>query len=169
MASRLLMVCTGNICRSAMAAIVLAQHAEQQGCPLQVDSAGVSNEEAGNSIDRRAAQVLSAAGYRVPRHVARQITTDDLKTYDLILAMTSQHYREVERLAKKSRYQLADNQLRMYRSFELETGTRISGQQHLDVPDPWYGNTKDFLETLKTIERVTPHLLAYTNAVDAAQ
>ena len=56
--ARVLMVCTGNICRSAMAHAILEQAAARAGVDVVVDSAGVSDEEAGNPIDRRAARVL---------------------------------------------------------------------------------------------------------------
>ena len=43
---RVVMVCTGNICRSAMAQIVLAQRLRELGVSeVEVSSAGVSNEE----------------------------------------------------------------------------------------------------------------------------
>ena len=64
--ARVLMVCTGNICRSTMAHAVLEQAAARAGVDVVVDSAGVSDEEAGNPIDRRAARVLRDAGYAVP-------------------------------------------------------------------------------------------------------
>ena len=41
---RVVMVCTGNICRSAMAQIVLAQRLRELGVSeVEVSSAGVSN------------------------------------------------------------------------------------------------------------------------------
>ena len=49
-------VCTGNICRSPMAEIVLRKYVEDAGLAdrVQVKSSGVSSEEHGNPIDRRA-------------------------------------------------------------------------------------------------------------------
>ena len=48
-------VCTGNICRSPMAEIILRAEFERRGLGdrVRVMSSGVSDEEYGNPIDRR--------------------------------------------------------------------------------------------------------------------
>ena len=147
--ARILMVCTGNICRSTMAHAILEQAAARAGVDVVVDSAGVSDEEAGNPIDRRAARVLRDAGYAVPDHRARQIRADELGEWDLILAMTSRHLSVLERLADRASADLGQGpRVCLYRDLDPEG----SG----DVPDPWYGGHQDFLDTLEVIERVTP-------------
>lgn len=151
MTYRVLMVCTGNICRSVMAETVLAQRVD--GLEVQVDSAGISAEEEGNPIDYRAARILSDSGYRVPDHRARQLEPADLADFDLILAMTEGHRRGVARLAERSGIQPRD--VRMYRSFDP------TAAGNLDVPDPWYGDLSDFAQTLSTIEAVTPGLIEF--------
>lgn len=153
MTYRVLMVCTGNICRSAIAEVVLQQRCN--GGDIEVDSAGISAEESGNPMDSRAVRVLRQAEYEIPSHQARQIGPEDLDRFDLILAMTHGHYRGVQRLAERTGRPLRDGQLRMYRSFDPTAG---SAQ---DVPDPWYGGMADFLETLQTVEEVTPSLIRF--------
>ena len=67
------MVCTGNICRSAMAEVVLIDRLAAAGVPARgpagvvVTSAGVSDEEHGNPIERRARRLLTAPGTTPPR------------------------------------------------------------------------------------------------------
>ena len=65
-AYRVIMVCTGNICRSAMAEVVLRDRLAAAGSHMRepdgvvVTSAGVSDEEHGNPIDSRARRVLAS-------------------------------------------------------------------------------------------------------------
>lgn len=183
--ARVLMVCTGNICRSTMAHAVLEQEAARAGVDIIVDSAGVSDEEQGNPIDRRAARVLRDAGYTVSDHRARQIRASELGEWDLILAMTSRHLTVLQRLAYRAgveyggapsagggpaggagslsgRAPVSDEGAP---ASELSDGLRICLYRDLDpegsgdVPDPWYGGHQDFLDTLEVIERVTPVIL----------
>lgn len=66
-------VCTGNICRSPMAEIILRTEFERRGLAdkVNVESSGVSDEEYGNPIDRRAVKVLRERGYELPAHHSR--------------------------------------------------------------------------------------------------
>lgn len=160
--ARVLMVCTGNICRSTMAHAILEQAAARAGVDVVVDSAGVSDEEAGNPIDRRAARVLRDAGYAVPDHRARQIRAGELGDWDLILAMTSRHLNVLERLFDRAG---GEHEGAPASALDLAEGPRVCLYRDLDpegsgdVPDPWYGGHQDFLDTLEVIERVTPQIL----------
>ena len=157
--ARVLMVCTGNICRSTMAHAILEQAAARAGVDVVVDSAGVSDEEQGNPIDRRAARVLRDAGYAVPDHRARQIRAGELGEWDLVLAMTSRHLSVLERLFDRAG---VEHEGAPASAADLRQGPRVCLYRDLDpegsgdVPDPWYGGHQDFLDTLEVIERVTP-------------
>ena len=176
--ARVLMVCTGNICRSTMAHAILQQEAARAGVDIVVDSAGVSDEEQGNPIDRRAARVLRDAGYTVPDHRARQIRASELGEWDLILAMTSRHLNVLQRLADRAGVEYggapsagggpaggAGSLSGRAPVSDEGAGPRICLYRDLDpagcgdVPDPWYGGHQDFLDTLEVIERVTPVIL----------
>ena len=73
-AYRIAIVCLGNICRSPMAHVVLAEHGSTTpGSPSgsTVDSSGTGDWHVGDPMDRRAAATLTAEGYDADRHRAR--------------------------------------------------------------------------------------------------
>ena len=172
------MVCTGNICRSAMAEVVLIDRLAAAGVPacgpagVVVTSAGVSDEEHGNPIDRRARRLLAERGYgsgddaaaraaavAVSGHAAHRIGDAELAGADLVLAMTSAHRRELLRRAE--RLGVDADRIRMFRELDPVAGDErhwaavgARTRHGLDVPDPWYGTMEDFVETLDVVERV---------------
>jgi protein-tyrosine phosphatase len=139
---RIMTVCTGNICRSPIAEVVLRDRFAAAGLAerVVVDSSGISDEEDGNPIDRRAAAVLREHGYEVPTHRAHQVTVDEIAHRDLLLAMTARHAQWLRSLDP-------DAEVRLYRSFE--PGAEGSGP---DMADPWYGGREDFERTLEEVE-----------------
>ena len=148
---RVMTVCTGNICRSPMAQVVLADRFERAGLGhvVEVDSTGISDEEHGRPIDRRAQRVLAAHGYGVPAHAARRISRDDLAAHDLLLPMTASHAAALRALAGGQDH-VADR-VRLLRTFDPAAPT--GGPDHLlDVDDPWYGDQAGFEVTLAEIE-----------------
>lgn len=180
-------VCTGNICRSVTAERVLRHHLAETGAEAVVDSAGISDEEAGNPIDPRQARVLVAAGYRTDDHVARQITPEWLAERDLAVAMTARHYRALQRMIADLPAEAAP-ELRMLREFDPRVArsagagghataggdggggaasARFDGAPAPDVEDPWYGELKDFEEILETIEVSVPGITDRLHALAA--
>ncbi|MDO4243615.1 MAG: low molecular weight protein-tyrosine-phosphatase [Actinomyces sp.] len=160
------MVCTGNICRSAMAQIVLIDRLAGSGAgtAVRVTSAGVSAEEHGHPIDPRARQVLHAHGYgegadeasrsvaaSIRGHRASRITDSELKEADLLLAMTRAH--EVELCRRLRALGSDETRVRMFRELDPQAPAQV-GEGALDVQDPWYGTMSDFEDTLEVVERV---------------
>ena len=63
---KIMTVCTGNICRSPTGEFLLKDAAKKAGLDVEVTSSGISDEERGNPIDRRAAKVLTELNIIVP-------------------------------------------------------------------------------------------------------
>ena len=153
-------VCTGNICRSPMAAIILGRHFAERGCRqdrVRVLSSGISDEEHGNPIDPRAALALRLHGYEVPRdHRAHRITPEEIRESDLLLPMTAAHMRALIRLLPCGKR--AD--VRLYRSFDPGLPKPPAGHEDdIDLVDPWYGGPKDFELAISQIEQVAPYIV----------
>ncbi|MDN5657516.1 low molecular weight protein-tyrosine-phosphatase [Brevibacterium sandarakinum] len=158
-------VCTGNICRSVTAERVLQHHLKINDAEAVVDSAGISDEEAGNPIDPHQARVLATAGYRTDDHVARQITSAWLADRDVAIAMTLRHYRALQNLIEDLPAEVRP-QLRMLREFD----PRVAQEAAVDAPasdvdDPWAGELKNFEETLETIEVSVPGITDYLRSM----
>lgn len=173
-----------------MAEEVLREAAQAAGVDVVVDSAGVSDEEHGNPVDRRAARVLREAGYAVPDHRARQVRAGELGSWDLVLAMTRWHLDSLLAMADREGVRVGARDpvgvdIRMYRTLDPAVpsrllplglpgappaGTRRAGYSdddgELDVPDPWYGSHEDFVDTLAVLERTTPRILRLLEDTD---
>jgi len=120
------------------------------------DSAGVSDEERGHRIDPRAARVLTAHGYDVGTHRAREVTAIDLESADLVIAAEPRHIALMRRLAP------AATNLRLLTSFDPVASAGSA------LPDPWYGGASDFEDTLAAIEVSMPALLDHLRGLATA-
>lgn len=98
-AARILMVCTGNICRSPYAERVLRQHlpADQ----VQVGSAG-SGALVDHPIAPDAVILLDELGVDAAGHRARQLTGDLVREADLVLVLSREHRTAVVRLVPRA-------------------------------------------------------------------
>ncbi|NAZ77267.1 low molecular weight phosphotyrosine protein phosphatase [Kineococcus sp. T13] len=158
-------VCTGNICRSPMAEVVLRERFAAAGLAdeVVVDSSGISDEEDGNPVDRRAASVLREHGYEVPRHRAHRVTPEEIASRDLLLAMTARHARWLRTQAPDA---AAAGRVRVYRSFDPAAPATagpgaLADESALDIDDPWYGDRSDFETTLEQVEAAADAVVAH--------
>lgn len=87
---RILFVCTGNICRSAMAEHLLKAWSRERALGLEVRSCGVA-AESHYRMPEGALKALARAGVRDVEHAARLATREPLRWADLVLVMTAAH------------------------------------------------------------------------------
>ncbi|PJM74814.1 low molecular weight protein-tyrosine-phosphatase [Bifidobacterium simiarum] len=152
-------VCTGNICRSPMGEIILRHLVEERGLGdrVRVLSSGVSDEEYGNPIDRRAVKVLLERGYELPaHHFAHRITRKEIEETDLFLPMTASHMRALLRQLPAGKRA----EVHMYRSFDPNLPKPKPGREdEIDLVDPWYGGPREFEVAIDQIEEVAPYIV----------
>ncbi len=152
-------VCTGNICRSPMAEIILRAEFGRRGLAdkVNVESSGVSDEEYGNPIDRRAVKVLKERGYELPaHHFAHRITRDEIERTDLFLPMTASHMRALLRQLPQAKRSAVP----MYRSFDPNLPKPAAGREDsIDLVDPWYGGPREVEVAIDQIEEVAPYIV----------
>jgi protein-tyrosine phosphatase len=149
----ILMVCTGNICRSPTADGMLRHVVQRAGLSdrVLVDSAGTHDYHVGDPPDRRSAAHAKRFGIDLDGLRARQVTVQDFADFDLILAMDEGHYRQLQRLCPP---QYRDR-VKLYLSYAPRFGR--------DVPDPYYGNSDGFDMVWRMCEAVTEALLIEIN------
>ncbi len=157
---RIITVCTGNICRSPMAELMLAD-AFTAACltGAVVDSAGTTSYEAGRPIDPRAARKLMAHGIASQSHIAREWRAEWFASRELILALDVDHYGWLRQAAPDPR---SMDKVRMLRSFD----PAVAGRDLLDqgIEDPWFGGHIDFENTWDLIRAAVPGIVAHVRA-----
>lgn len=141
---KVLVVCTGNICRSPTGEGVLRFLLEKNFLQekIEVDSAGTHDYHVGEPPDRRAIAHAKKRGYDISGLRARQVVPEDFEKFDLVLAMDRGHLRFLERLCPAA----SRHKLRLFAAGE-------------DVPDPYYGGAEHFEEALDLIEKAAKRLL----------
>lgn len=144
---KLLFVCTGNTCRSPLAAAVTRSLAGARGLPLVIDSAGIA-ARAGSPASAAAREVARRRGYRLDGHRARQLVAADLVAFDLVLAMTRAHVAALDALTPRG----AVARVRLLAAYAPGLGVA-------DIADPWAGDLDGYARTLGLIETACAALL----------
>ncbi|MFN2433554.1 MAG: low molecular weight protein arginine phosphatase [Gemmatimonadota bacterium] len=96
---KVLMICSGNTCRSPMAAAILARLAAESGgeATVQVRSAGTGAAE-GAPAAEEAERVAERHGLSLAGHRTQPLTRELLDWADHVLVMEGYHRRAVERM-----------------------------------------------------------------------
>lgn len=142
--TRILMVCTGNICRSPTAEGVLRRKLQQAGLGGQVlvDSAGTQGYHTAEAPDARAIRAAAQRGYDIASLRARPMRPEDFGQFDWLLAMDQTHLDWMRKRAPAgARAQLA-----------LLMPHAQLPQVHTEVPDPYYGGPAGFDHVLDLVE-----------------
>ena len=136
MFDRVIILCTGNICRSPMAWGLLRNAVQSRGLGMRVDSAGLA-ALSGEPPDPAAVRLLAERGIDIRSHIAKQASEKLLLAQSLILTMERAQREYVERTWPVLRG-------RVYRWGEW---------QGFDVPDPYGEDEAAFRDSLAAIDR----------------
>lgn len=146
---RIIMVCSGNICRSPAAEKVLRHKLDAVGLEhIEVDSAGTGSWHAGDDADPRSRAAWERRGYS-GAHMARQFRREWFDERELILVMDDDNFATLKGRAADDSH-LA--KIRYLREFDATA-------QDLEVPDPYYGGPHGFEDMMDFIERACDGLV----------
>ncbi|MFM7724291.1 MAG: low molecular weight protein-tyrosine-phosphatase [Bacteroidota bacterium] len=146
---RILMVCLGNICRSPLADGLLRHKVTQRGLAWEVDSAGTANYHVGAPPDARMVDTARTKGFDISALRARQFSKEDFMRFDRIYVMDRSNYTNVIKVANSQEER--DKVL-----FLLE---HLYPGKEAEVPDPYYGTSKDFNDVFALVDEATNALL----------
>ena len=124
----ILFVCTGNTCRSPMAAALFNKIAIAKNLDVRIESAGIFAND-GEPASNEAIIAMKKYDIDLLGHHAQSINTELIEKSDLILTMTAAHKMVLESAAKDKVYTLSE----------------FAGQD-CDIEDPYGGDVAEYEE-----------------------
>jgi protein-tyrosine-phosphatase len=140
----LLFVCTGNICRSPMAAAIVADEAHSAGINLRVASAG-TGALFGAPAYSPATDALKIVGLSLAEHRSRPLTRQMVADATLVIAVTGRHRDDLRHFFPNDAAKIV--------SFHDITGLG-------DLDDPYGADRLEFLKLRDTLKKGAPKIVA---------
>lgn len=125
---KIMFICTGNICRSAMAHKMLEKKAKEENKDIEVYSCGVFAED-GDVPTYEGIDVMKEYGIDLSKHRATNIRNSNIKDMDVILCATSSHKNNVISMYPELKEKVYT--MKEYAGYD---------KKDIDIKDPWgYG------------------------------
>ncbi|MDP3937344.1 MAG: low molecular weight phosphotyrosine protein phosphatase [Deltaproteobacteria bacterium] len=149
---RVLFVCTGNLCRSPLAAALFLQEARARGAALEASSVGIYASP-GAQPPWEIVQLAREDDLDLSGHSARPVTRQAFDAADLVIVMERGHLDTL-----RSLYGEEEGKLHMLSEF-------IPGRARgMDIPDPFERSLADYRACLARIREGLAGLLRHLGA-----
>ena len=139
---KIMFVCTGNICRSAMAEKMLAKRVKEENLDIEVYSCGVS-AQSGDWPTFFSIEACKDYGVDLAKHRATNIIYSDIEEMDLVLCATESH---------------KDIVLDWYPDLEGKVFTMKEyvndTENGIDIKDPWGYDSEVYRKCASEIESI---------------
>ncbi|ATF08660.1 low molecular weight protein-tyrosine-phosphatase [Candidatus Enterovibrio altilux] len=146
---KILVVCMGNICRSPTGEAILRARAAERGLNVDIDSAGTIGFHAGSKPDYRSKKAGEARGYSFFGIRSRQIKDTDFERCNMILAADKANYADlIDICPPEYKHKIS--------LFLSHSKSKLN-----EIPDPYFGSTRDFEHVLNLIENASDSILDY--------
>lgn len=151
-----LFVCTGNICRSPLAEVLLRNYAKKKGAAhrLKVSSAGTYALN-GNAATWEAQQAAASWGLDLSGHRAREVSRSIMADSDFVLGMTKEHCRWLVR-------EFPEHENKIYLALLFPRKVNWERLDGIDVPDPIGQSVRYYAEVLEMLSPALPRIFDNT-------
>jgi len=153
---KVVLVCTGNTCRSPMAEALLRQMAASRGLEIEVSSAG-THASPGLPASPEAVEVCRRAGIDLTGHRSRRLSAAVVEQADLILTMEHHH-----RVLAAGLYPDAAGRLHALAAYAGESGAA-------GVPDPLGGGREVYQGVYERLASLLDQVLSRIREEDYAR
>ena len=121
MTKSILFVCLGNICRSPLAEGIARSIAVKEGLDVVIDSCGTGDWHVGETPCPDSMRIASERGLDISGQRARQIDSDDLDWFELIIVLDDKNLSDLKAMGGQNIHKLG-----------------AYGYNNEDVPDPYF-------------------------------
>lgn len=146
---KIMFICTGNICRSAMAEGIMKKMIKETNLDVQVYSCGIY-AQTGDGATYNAQEAVKEYDVDIKDHKATNIRESNIENMDLILCATNAHKINVEYLYPNLKGKI----------YTMKEYAKLDNNgQDMDIKDPWGYDMNVYQNCAKEIEECNEKII----------